>query len=491
VREKNHGEIKMTMQPFLPTHQTLNTLVRIFLLSALVTPLTAMASGNTTLVDEIEVVRRNQQLFLYLHSNAPVVHQSLETSEAHLTLELEQINLSPTVRTNYLNAPNVDSIIIKQLPNHKVRLEIDGTELNEPIVGFRELSGKIIATHETVSGFALGKKAVSTEVATNKPSTPIEKVVVKAPPTTTQPVVKTPPSKNITTPAETTAIAQTALSATAVTTQQKPTVAANNTTTLAVVPASPPVLLPQATIAEEDTSEAEEPTTPNTWDALLLRLIIGASRHLDWCVYALAGTLGLSLLASWGLKKRTATIANQAGFSGQETGKIGVTTPYNPAQIVNNINAKRAAALKEALPPKHQRILDRVHRQMEGTEPSIPNQVALATADFKSTPKMPISQASRQYQQQQQFGSTTPKKPAKIAETTHNNTFNQQGERLNQKVVRPWQPERLDAELPETPNAATNTPASGEAFLESINAYLDPESQKNIQQGLRNNKLGM
>jgi len=478
------------MKQFLPTHQTLNTLLRIFLLSALATPLTAMANGHSTLVDEIEVVRRNQQLFLYLHSNAPVVHQSLETSEAHLTLELEQINLSPTVRTNYLNAPNVDSIIVKQLPNHKVRLEIDGSELNEPIVGFRELSGKIIATHETVSGFALGKKAVFTEVATSKPTTPVEKVVVKALPTTTQPVVKTPPSKNITTPAETTAIAQTALSATAVTTQQKPTVA-NNPTTLAVVPASPPVLLPQATIAEEENSETEEPTTPNTWDALLLRLIIGASRHLDWCVYALAGTLGLSLLASWGLKRRTASLSNQAGFSGQETNKTGVTPPYNPAQIVNNINAKRAAALKEALPPKHQRILDRVQRQMEGTEPSIPNQVALATADFKSTPKMPISQASRQYQQQQQFGSTTPKKPAKIAETTHNNTFNQQGEPLNQKVVRPWQPERLDAEIPETPNATTNTPASGEAFLESINAYLDPESQKNIQQGLRNNKLGL
>lgn len=470
------------MKQLLFTHQTLHALLRIFLLSALVTPLSAMASGNITLVDEIEVVRRNQQLFLYLHSNAPVVHQSLETSEAHLTLELEQINLSPTVRTNYLNAPNVDSIIIKQLPNHKVRLEIDGTELNEPIVGFRELSGKIITTHETVSGFALGKKAVSTEIAISKPTTSVKKVVVKAPPPTTQPVAKTPPSKNITAPTETTAIAQTALSAIAVTTQQKPTVAANNTTKLAVVPASPPVLLPQTTIAEEDTSETEEPTTPNTWDALLLRLIIGASRHLDWCVYALAGTLGLSLLASWGLKRST---ANQATLIGQETSKASVTTPYNPAQIVNNINAKRAAALKEALPPKHQRILDRVQRQMEGTAPSIPNQVALASADFKSTPKMPISQASRQYQQQQQFGSTTPKKPAKIAETTHNNTFNQQGERVNQKMVRPWQPERLDAEIPETPN----TPASGEAFLESINAYLDPESQKNIQQGLRNNKL--
>ena len=201
------------MKQLLFTHQTLHALLRIFLLSALVTPLSAMASGNITLVDEIEVVRRNQQLFLYLHSNAPVVHQSLETSEAHLTLELEQINLSPTVRTNYLNAPNVDSIIIKQLPNHKVRLEIDGTELNEPIVGFRELSGKIIATHETVSGFALGKKAVSTELATSKPTTSVKKVVVKAPPATTQPVAKTPSSKNITAPTETTAIAQTALSA--------------------------------------------------------------------------------------------------------------------------------------------------------------------------------------------------------------------------------------------------------------------------------------
>jgi hypothetical protein len=471
------------MKQFLPTHQTLNTLLRIFLLSALVTPLSAMASGNTTLVDEIEVVRRNQQLFLYLHSNAPVVHQSIETTEAHLTLELEQINLSPTVRTNYLNAPNVDSIIVKQLPNHKVRLEIDGTELNEPIVGFRELGGKIIATHETVGGFTLGKKAVSTEVANSKPTTlttkalpatPIKKIEVKAHPTTNEAVAKVPPDTT----------------ETAVTTQQKPIVA-NNTTKLAVVPNSPPVLLPQATITEDDSSETEGATIPNTWDTLLLRLIIGASRHLDWCVYALACTLGLSLLASWGLKKRTTAIANQAGFSGQETGKVGITTTYNPEQIVNNINAKRAITLKEGLPPKHQRILDRVQRQMEGTAPSIPNQVALATADFKSTPKMPISQASRQYQQQQQFGSTTPKKPAKIAETTHNNTFNQQGERLNQKVVRPWQPERLDAELPETPNAAANAPASGEAFLESINAYLDPESQKNIQQGLRNNKLGM
>ena len=53
------------MKQLLTTHQTLNALLRIFLLSALATPLTAMASGNTTLVDEIEVVRRNQQLFLY------------------------------------------------------------------------------------------------------------------------------------------------------------------------------------------------------------------------------------------------------------------------------------------------------------------------------------------------------------------------------------------------------------------------------------------
>ena len=477
------------MKNILHTPKVLTTLCYLLLGATLATPLSVMANNHPTLVDEIEIVRRNQQLFLYLHSNAPVAHQSLETTDTHLTIELEQINLSPTVRTNYLHAPNVDSIIVKQLPNHQIRLEIDGADLSEPIVGFRELSGKTIPTRETVGGFTLEKS--NTTVKTTTPSALLIPKVV-----TPEPQEKTRPTAIATTTERLNNTPATAQKPLIVTDKSKLSTMELNSTSKPTATSLPVplkesalVALPASSEVEEMPNETEEPVTPNQWEALLLRLVVGATHHLDWCVYGLAGTIAFSLLVSWGLKRRAMALTAATLPVAQETARMAMTPPQNPTNTTNNM---RPATLKEALPPQHQRILDRVQRQMEGLVPSIPSQAVGQSIDFKSTPKVPVSQASRQYQQQQNLGSLPPSpKKRPVAEAMPNNTLNQQGERGNQKVVRPWQPERLGTETREAIDTNNNPTASGEAFLESMNAYLDPASQKNIQQGLRNNKLGL
>jgi hypothetical protein len=404
-------------------------------------PLFAVAAPipTGTLVDEIEVVRRHQQLFLYLHSNAPITHQSLETTSTHLTLALEQVKLSTDLRTNYLNAPNINSIIVKKLPNNTVRLEIDGTDLNEPIIGFRELSGQVIPTAEKIDTITLQNKLTflntvpTAAIPTNNPQ---QAIVV--PPTNSQTIPRPIVAK--TTPAISTTMVQA-------------------------------------------TEEAEENT--NSWQALLLRIIMFATRHIDWCLYALGGTMLLSLLTAFGLKRKQMVEAPTLHYGNRS---FSNSTPPIQSQQNNIIHGTpspvppKANTLKETLPPTHQRILDRVQRQMDGTAPSIPN-----TTAFKSVPSMPVSQASRQYQQQQNFNTVKPAKAVtpmnapilKKDEATGNNTANFAG----QKAVRPWQPERLtDTE------SSASLPASGEAFLQSMSNFLDPESKKNIQQGLLNKR---
>ena len=471
------------MKKNLHHHKPMYRLFNLLVISLFFLPLTALASNTPTLVDEVEVVRKNQQLFLYLHSNATVVHQSLETSENHLTIELEQITLSPTVRTSYLNAPNVDSIIVKQLPNHKVRLEVDGTDLNEPIIGFRELSGKAIPTLERIGRITLQKP----NLRTAQPVPQALQTAIKTP----LPLEQTNPPLSI----DATPVVKPSITKTPATvTLLKPQATVTPATVAQKAPlATLPAVDYTATLVEESGNETEESSTPasSSWEALLLRLLVGASHHLDWCVYGLLGTVAFSLLASWGLKLKQTQAINNPPELLRTTNTTAPTVPQNKPPFT--VEQKRAA-LKEVLPPKHQRILDRVQRQMEGTIPGIPAQNLALQAEYKSTPKMPVSQASRQYQQQQSFGNTPPtKNPSKVAETTSTIAFNKQGERINQKVVRPWQPEQLgNQQAEETSSPSANTPpSSGEAFLESINAYLDPASKKNIQQGLRNNKQGL
>jgi hypothetical protein len=457
-------------------NKSLLTVLSLLLLIACTTPLTAMAGNNSnaTLVDEIEIVRRNQQLFLYLHSNAPVVHQSIEINPSHLTLELEQIKLSPTVRTNYLNAPNIDTILIKQLANHKVRLEIDGSDLNEPIIGFRELSGKAIPTVERVGGITLlpvttplptqgmaPATVTSTSTLTKKPSVGVKTTASPSIPALEkeQTVKKAIEKKPL--------ISSKALPSPIIT---------NNDTAL-----------PAHSISEE--AGVEAPATP-VWKTILLQLVMGASHHLDWCAYGLLGTLLLGLLASWGLKPRTRNAPEKA------PPLMSIPTPPLAISVPLQQNSNRRPLIKEAKeasPAAHQRILDRVQRQMDGTVASIPSQNPAFQADYKSTPKVPVSQASKQYQQQQNFvSSAKPTAPpvAKLNEATSsngNNGFNPSaGERSTQKVVRPWQPTAVGNNVP----VAKQT-ASGAAFLEQMNAYLDPASKQNIQQGLRNNQQAL
>lgn len=453
----------------------------------------ATPNQTSTLVDEIEVVRRNQQLFLYLHSNAPITHQSLETSATHLTVALEQVKLSAGLRTNYLNAPNINSIIVKQLPNHTIRLEIDGTDLNEPIVGFRELSGQVIPTVEKVGAITLNNANNPTIIPTNNPSIshntsyPNNNTLISNSNTTTQlPAVATN---------STTVGVNNNASATVANTHnasKQPAASTGNAkSSLPIATTSPKASTKSIAIGttalQESTTADEGEETPSGWEALFLRIIMFATRHIDWCLYALGGTILLSVLIALGLRRKSTIPVNTTNTAANQA--VNPTlTPYG--QATNNVSTfngigiaqapqPKTIAFKETLPPTHQRILDRVQRQMDGTAPSIPN-----TTAFKSVPSMPVSQASKQYQQQQNFNTVKPAKtptPMNAPNLKRNEPATTSA--TGQKVVRPWQPERL-AEPTET----TPLPASGEAFLQSMSNFLDPESKKNIQQGLLNKR---
>lgn len=115
-------------------------------LSFLAVCLVAPVFAATTL-EGLDLVTNQASTRLYLHSEAPISHQTVELTANRLVVELEDVTTAGHIPTDYHAANNIDSVSLRRLDGDKLRLTITGHRLTEPIVGFREAGSRLATQH--------------------------------------------------------------------------------------------------------------------------------------------------------------------------------------------------------------------------------------------------------------------------------------------------------------------------------------------------------
>lgn len=137
----------------------LSVLSTAFLMSLLLTlPVHAQnVLSHINGVDLYEEPQHQGVLNLYVHTDSPVRHHAVrEGSQVILDL-YDTVLTASTFAVHYEKAPSVQGVRVKQLGEHHIQLAIEGSHLESPIVGFRELNGV------TTTPFRIATAAVPTK----------------------------------------------------------------------------------------------------------------------------------------------------------------------------------------------------------------------------------------------------------------------------------------------------------------------------------------
>jgi hypothetical protein len=87
-------------------------------------------------LESVDFKTTENQTHIMLHTGSIVPVQKVMTSENKLILEIDQINASQTVRTNFTGASNISHVIMQPINDHKVRMIIRGEKLSPPTIAF-------------------------------------------------------------------------------------------------------------------------------------------------------------------------------------------------------------------------------------------------------------------------------------------------------------------------------------------------------------------
>jgi hypothetical protein len=87
-------------------------------------------------LESVDFKTAENQTHIMLHTGSIVPVQKVMTSENKLILEIDQINASQTVRTNFTGASNISHVIMQPINDHKVRMIIRGENLSPPTIAF-------------------------------------------------------------------------------------------------------------------------------------------------------------------------------------------------------------------------------------------------------------------------------------------------------------------------------------------------------------------
>ncbi len=87
-------------------------------------------------LDSVDFSTTNQQTNIILHTGSIVPVQKVLTSENKLILEVDQVNATETIRTNFGGASNISHVILQPINEHKIRLIVRGENLAPPSVAF-------------------------------------------------------------------------------------------------------------------------------------------------------------------------------------------------------------------------------------------------------------------------------------------------------------------------------------------------------------------
>ncbi|WP_373532560.1 hypothetical protein [Vampirovibrio sp.] len=87
-------------------------------------------------LESVDFKTVQNQTHIMLHTGSIVPVQKILTSDNKLILEIDQINASQTVRTNFTGASNISHVIMQPINDHKVRMIIRGENLAPPTIAF-------------------------------------------------------------------------------------------------------------------------------------------------------------------------------------------------------------------------------------------------------------------------------------------------------------------------------------------------------------------
>ncbi|WP_303674884.1 hypothetical protein [Vampirovibrio chlorellavorus] len=87
-------------------------------------------------LDSVDLSTTHQQTNIILHTGSIVPVQKVLTSEKKLILEVDQVNATETIRTNFGGASNISHVILQPINEHKIRLIVRGENLAPPSVAF-------------------------------------------------------------------------------------------------------------------------------------------------------------------------------------------------------------------------------------------------------------------------------------------------------------------------------------------------------------------
>jgi hypothetical protein len=128
-------------------------------------------AANT--LEQIDFVSVNGSTRLYAHADAALSYKTVELTPQRLVLDFDNVEPADTIRTNFSSAPNIYSVALRRLDASHLRLTVQGSELTEPLVGFRPLEKNELASSVTAQApsKAAPKLSLSQSATTNTGNT--------------------------------------------------------------------------------------------------------------------------------------------------------------------------------------------------------------------------------------------------------------------------------------------------------------------------------
>lgn len=102
-----------------------------------VTPLLALPGwADNYNLESVDFASTGSQTSIILHTGSIVPVDKVMVSDNKLILDIDQINASETVHTNFSGAANISHVIMQPLNEHKIRMIVRGENLGTPSVAF-------------------------------------------------------------------------------------------------------------------------------------------------------------------------------------------------------------------------------------------------------------------------------------------------------------------------------------------------------------------
>jgi|GEM_PF-2698913 len=90
-------------------------------------------------LDSIDFDSQGQRTHITLHTGSIVPVDKILVSRDKMMIDIDQVDATQTIRTNFANAENISHVVIQPLNDHKVRLIIRGENMESPSIAFDKI----------------------------------------------------------------------------------------------------------------------------------------------------------------------------------------------------------------------------------------------------------------------------------------------------------------------------------------------------------------